>query len=102
MASNLYNCIKSKLAPVGEMESNEGVIVTPQEVFDAVFKLKNNKSCGLDKVTSEHLKFASRKLYPLLAMCFTGFMMHGVLPESLLSVLLVPVVEESHLWSFPV
>ena len=30
----------------------------------------------------------------MLAMCFTGFMVHGVLPNSILSVLLVPVLKD--------
>lgn len=91
---DLFNCVKTNITTIGNIESDAGVIVTPREVFDSVSKLKNNKSCGLDKVTSEHLKFASTKVYPLLAICFTGFLIHGLLPESLLSIVLVPVLKD--------
>ena len=33
-------------------------------------------------------------MYPLLAICFTGFLIHGVLPDRLLSVILVPIVKD--------
>lgn len=33
------------------------------------------------------------KLAPLLALCLTGFLYHGVLPDSMLSVMLVPVIK---------
>ena len=56
--------------------------------------LECNKDCGIDLITAEHLKNASQRLCPLLAMCFTGFMIHGVLPDSLTSVLLVPVIKD--------
>lgn len=70
----------------------KGVIVTPEEVSDGVFKLKINKSCVIDNVTSEHLKYASLRLCPLLTICFTGCLVNGLLPESLMSILLVPVI----------
>ena len=68
--------------------------VSPQEVYDIVMGLDNNKSCGADRISAEHLKNASGKLYPLLAICFTGFLIHGVLPDSLMSVILVPLVKD--------
>ena len=57
-------------------------------------KLDLNKTCGSDGICSEHLKYASNVLVPLLAMCFTSFISHGFLPESMLSVVLVPVVKD--------
>ena len=44
-----------------------------------------NKACGSDGICSEHLKYASNVLVPLLAMSFTSFTSHGFLPESMLS-----------------
>ena len=38
--------------------------------------------------------FASNILVPLLAMCFTSFISHGFLSESMLSVMLVPVIKD--------
>lgn len=37
---------------------------------------------------------ASPRLAPLLALCFTAFMVHGYLPDSMMSVLLVPVIKD--------
>ena len=54
----------------------------------------NNKACGIDQISAEHLKYARDKICPLLAMCFTGLMVHGVLPESITSVQLVPVLKD--------
>ena len=39
------------------------------------------------------LKFASPKVAALFAICFTGFMTHGLLPDSMLAVTLVPVIK---------
>lgn len=56
--------------------------------------MPDNKSSGLDHITAEHLKHASLRLAPLLALCFTGFMIHGILPDSMLCILLVPVMKD--------
>uniref|UniRef100_A0A3B3C5M5 Reverse transcriptase domain-containing protein n=1 Tax=Oryzias melastigma TaxID=30732 RepID=A0A3B3C5M5_ORYME len=53
----------------------------------------NNKATGLDDVSTEHIKFASPKVFPLLSMCFTSFLTHGFLPDSMLDVLTVPVLK---------
>lgn len=48
----------------------------------------------MDSLSAEHLKFASSRLTPLLTLCFTAFMVHGYLPDSMMTVLLVPVVKD--------
>ena len=63
-------------------------------VIDAIKELSINKSCGVDGITAEHLKFASEKLPYLLGMVITVFFVHGFLPESMLSVLIVPVIKD--------
>ncbi len=45
-------------------------------------------------MTAAHLKFTSPRLVVLLAICFTGFMIHGLLPESMLSVTLLLVIKD--------
>ena len=42
---------------------------------------------------AEHLKYSSEKLFTLLSMCLTGFFVHGYLPESMLTVILVPIIK---------
>lgn len=93
---DLFNCVKSNLFSVGNIDNNEHVIVNPQELQDAVMKLGDSKASGMDSRTAEHLKLASKKLYPLLAICFTGLLVHGILPDSILSVILVPVAGKLH------
>lgn len=56
--------------------------------------LDDNKACGIDHITAEHLKNASHRLCPVPAMCFTGFIVHGVLPDSITSGLLMPVIKD--------
>ncbi len=68
--------------------------ITTNEVYQAIIQLKGQKTGGLDQITAEHLKFASPRLVVLLAICFTGFMIHGLLPESTLSVTLLPVIKD--------
>ena len=78
---------------IGEIPHSDGVVIRPDEVSYAIEKLKINKACGQDKITAEHLKYASQSISVLLALCFSGLMKHGILPGSMLSVLLIPVVK---------
>ena len=59
-------------------------------------KVDLNKAFGSDGICSEHLKYAFNVglLVPLLAMCITSFISHGFLPETMLSVVLVPVIKD--------
>ena len=74
--------------------SYDDVLVSISEVENAINELKRNKSCGLDGIVSEHLKFAHRRLSVLLSICFSSFLVHGVLPDKLMSVVLVPVIKD--------
>ena len=64
--------------------SYDEIVVTVEEVTNAIKKFDVNNACG-----SEHIKYADKALVPLLSMCFTSFFAHGFLPESMLSVVLV-------------
>lgn len=55
------------------------------EVYQAMNTLADGKASGLDYFTAEHLKYASPSITPLPAICFTGLMTHGLLPDSMLS-----------------
>lgn len=76
-----------------ESTMNE-VIVTVDEVSNAINKLDYNKTCGLDRIYAENLKYCSNRILPLLSICITGFFIHGFLPESMLSVVLVPNIKD--------
>ncbi|XDV38077.1 hypothetical protein PO909_007559 [Leuciscus waleckii] len=91
--SDLFNCVESKNFSIGDV-SPDNVSVTIEEVTKAIRKLSMGKSCGLDQITAEHLKFASHRVVVLLALCFTAMLTHGILPSSMLSVVLAPVVKD--------
>lgn len=92
--SALFNCVKSDPYNVGNIVNGEAVSITTKEVYQAITQLADNKASGLDQITAEHLKLASPKVAALLAICFTGLMTHGVLPDSMMSVSLVPVIKD--------
>ena len=92
---NTFNCLPKKLHDQSfclDSTYNE-VKVNNSDICDAIKSLDSNKSCGLDGIHAEHLKYASNRLIPLLSLCFTGLLIHGVLPDSLMSVVLVPVIK---------
>lgn len=76
------------------VEFDDKVIVTTVEVHETILRL-GNKACELDNITAEHIQFASKKLCPLMAMRYTGLLVHGLLPDSMLSVELVPVIKDT-------
>ena len=94
---DIFNCIKNEgktRTANNIVEDVNKIIVDHQIVKEAIKDLSLNKSCGLDGITAEHLKYASEKLNYLLSMAITGFFVHGFLPESMLSVLIVPVIKD--------
>ena len=57
-------------------------------------KLTTGKSSGLDGIYAEHLLHCSQRFVTMLAMCFTGLFVHGFLPDTMLEVVLVPVIKD--------
>ena len=92
----LLNCIKGKDCKnlSFDFEFDPSLVVNPSEVEDAIAKLAGGKSCGLDAIYAEHLKYCSINYRSLLAKCMTGFLIHGFFPESLMSVILVPIKKD--------
>ena len=74
------------------------IVVDGNMVIEAIKELGLNKSAGMDGITAEHLKYASKyaskELPHLLSMCITSFFSHGYLPESMLSVIIAPVIKD--------
>ena len=67
---------------------------TVDEIELVIGQLDKNKSCGFDCVYAEYLMYCSRRVLQLLAMCMSTFFVHGFLPDSMLSVVLVPVIKD--------
>ena len=94
--AELFNCVNDDGARPdysGQLYSGDTVVAV-DEVQSAINRLDVNKSCGADGISAEHLKYCSKRLITLLAMCFTGLFTHGVLPDSMLSIILVPVIKD--------
>ena len=72
--AELFNCIKYEPYHVG--------------------KIDEESICFHPNITAEHLKLAGPRLAVLLSICFTGMMTQGILPDSMLSVVLVPVIKD--------
>lgn len=83
----IFHCIKSDEFNVGNASRN---VIRPDEMCYAIEKLTMNKACCLDQIAAEHLKYASHRI----SLCLSGLLMHGILADSVLSVLLVSVVKD--------
>ena len=90
-----YNCegIKNSEKYISTLKDYD-IEVSHADITSGIEGLANNKSCGFDGVSAEHLKHSSNRIVPVLAMCFTGFFIHGMLPPSMISVVLVPIVKD--------
>uniref|UniRef100_A0A3Q2UIP5 Uncharacterized protein n=1 Tax=Fundulus heteroclitus TaxID=8078 RepID=A0A3Q2UIP5_FUNHE len=86
--SKLFTCVKSKPFQADKVSTVE--TIKTHKVYQAIKELSANKSIGMNLIAAEHLKFASPRVLPLLALCFTGFIMHGFIPKTLMNVLLLP------------
>ena len=92
---NLFNCLNSNITSAHTVKNCDinALKVTIDDIKNAIDKLDNNKTCGSDEIYAEHLKYSSEKLYPLLSICFTSLFVHGFLPDTLLTVILVPIIK---------
>ena len=48
----------------------------------------------LMRIYAEHLKHCSTNYMILIAICFTRCLVHGFLPETLMSIVLVPIIKD--------
>ena len=77
-----------------DLAFSEDIYVTITDIESAIGQLDKNKSCGLDGIYAEHLKYCSRRILPLLSMCISALFIHSFLPDSMLSVVLVSVIKD--------
>ena len=93
---NLLNCVNGKDSRnlISECEFDPSLVISPGEIEDAINKLVGGKSSGLDGIYAEHLKYGSKDYWPLIAQCVTSFLVHGYLPDTLMSVVLVPIIKD--------
>ena len=70
--------------------------VSGEELKCVINSLKNGKSCGNDKISAEHLKYADLKLFEILSCLFKSMFIHGYIPEKMLISVIVPVVKNKN------
>ena len=95
--SDLFNCLNSNNVSICKEEvlfSYNDVVVSTDQLEDAIKKLDLNKACGLDGIYAEHLQYSSRRLLVLLSLCFTSLLTHCLLPDNMMSVVLVPIIKD--------
>ena len=93
---SLLNCINgndSRTLAL-DLSFDPNIEIKDFEIEDAINKLKGGKSCGIDGIYAEHLKHSTNRIWGLLAQCFTSCFVHGFLPDSLMSVILCPIVKD--------
>ena len=92
----LLNCVSGRDTKTLSYECifNSNMVISPGEIEDAINNLADGKSCGIDGIYAEHLKHCSHNYRSLLARCMTSFLVHGYLPDTLMSVILVPIIKD--------
>ena len=90
--SKLFNCVQTNGYQVANVENID--MITTHEVSQAIKNLSDNKTTGMDYISAEHLKCASSRVCTLLALCFNALIIHGFLPDSMMTVQLVPLVKD--------
>ena len=63
------------------------------ESIPAINDSKDSRNCGLDGILADYLKHLSDSVIPLLSMCVNSLFVLVLLPESMQSVVLVPIVK---------
>ena len=65
-----------------------------KDVTLSIKKLKKGKSVGPDLLCSEHLIYSDNVLFVLLSLFFNSCLVHGFLPDLLISTTLIPIVKD--------
>ena len=92
----LFNCIQDDDANTRfiNAEYSGDILVSSSEVAAAIQKWSTGKSSGMDEIFAEHLLHCSHRLVTMPAVCFSGLFVHSFLPDSMLAIVLVPVVKD--------
>ena len=70
--------------------------VDQQEIESYIRELLPSKSPGLDGISSEHLKFCSRRILPLLSFLFGAILVHGIIPNEMIQSVITPVIKDKN------
>ena len=56
--------------------------ITETEILEAINGLRNDKSCGIDNIKNEHIKFTSQIMLPIYCKLFNVIFESGLIPEN--------------------
>ena len=83
--------VMEKLSSIND---GQDVNFTPLDVANAIRKLKNGKSSGLDNLSSEHYQKSHGKISVYLSIIFNCMILHGHVPERLMDTILISLVKD--------
>ena len=75
-------------------EFPEGSSFTPNDLCDAIKKLKSGKSPGLDRLCAENCKYSCDRLYFMLSLLYNACLLHGYLPKEVLDTIICPIIKD--------
>ena len=87
--------------PNVEIVNNLDMDITLSEVNKAILKLKNGKASGLDQITNEYIRYSSTVLSPLYVKLFNIILQTGIVPESWLNGVIIPIYKNKGDSSLP-
>ena len=97
---DLYTCVSYDVTEMNQIRCSieESIIgydqtcsITVSEVFDAVCRLKPNKSDGNIGLSSDYFVHACTDFYEHVALLFSGLLIHGFVPEMMLCSTVIPI-----------
>ena len=72
-------------------------IIRPDEVMEAVCRLKANKNDGGEGLSTNHFKYANAELYVHLAFLFSSILVHGSMPDDFHKCMAIPIPKSKNL-----
>lgn len=69
-------------------------LISVKDIESTINRLDTGKSCGLDGLSVEHLLYAGKRLYSLLALLFNTCIHHGYLPSGIIASVLIPIIKD--------
>ena len=75
--------------------TEDRIWLASQEIYDAINKLKKDKSPGRDNITGEHIQYSHPKLSVMLTLMFNSMIQHRYVPEAFMDILILPTVKDT-------
>ena len=83
------------LSSLGNLSSSDSIErITASEIESSVKMLRKGKACGYDGISSEHLIYCDKKIYPILSMLLNAMLIHSYLPEEFMYTLIIPLLKD--------